>query len=174
MATNDTALVHPIAGTAIAAELVQLGITHVIIVPDTHQRTLINAIADRGEPEMVRVATEDEAMAISAGLYMAGKRPMLLVQNTGFFASLNTLRAIAMEAQVPTMMFVGEFGRDITKPNSESATPRVRVIEPTLDLWAVPYYRVDAPGDLPTIALALNQSYEQRGPVIVLIGAPTS
>lgn len=174
MTTNETALVHPIAGTAIAAELVQLGITHVIIVPDTHQRTLINAIVDQGEPEMVPVATEDEAMAISAGLYMAGKRPMLLVQNTGFFASLNTLRAIALEAQVPTMMFVGEFGRDVTKPISENPTPRVRVIEPTLDVWGVPYYRLDGPGDLPNVGLALNQSYEQRGPVIVLIGAPTS
>ena len=174
MTSKDLALAHPIPGSAIAAELAQLGITHVIVVPDTLQRTLIAAIAERGEPELVPVATEDEAMGINAGLYMAGKRPMLLIQNTGFFASMNTLRAIALEAQVPTLIFVGEFGRDVTKPNSESTNARVRVLEPTLDAWGVAYYRLDAPDDLTKIGMALNQSYEQRGPVIVLIGAPTS
>ena len=174
MQTQATPLAHPVEGRAIAAELRRLGISHVIVVPDTLQRTLIAAIAEQGDPVLLPVATEDEAMAINAGLYIAGQQPMLLVQNSGFFACLNTLRAIALEAQVPTLMFVGEFGRDVTKPTSEHASPRVRVVEPTLRVWDVPFYRLDAPEDMANVGTALHQSHERRGPVIVLVGAPTS
>lgn len=174
MQTEATPLAHPVEGRVIAAELRRLGVSHVITVPDTLQRTLITAIAEQGDPVLLPVATEDEAVGINAGLYISGHRPMLLVQNTGFFASLNTLRAIAVEAQVPTLMFVGEFGRDVTKPVSEHTSPRVRVIQPTLHAWDVPFYRLDSPADLPHVEAALRESYERRGPVVVLIGAATS
>ena len=113
-------------------------------------------------------------MAINAGLYISGLKSMLLIQNTGFFASMNTLRAIALDAEVPTLIFVGEFGRDVTKPSSGSQVARVRLLEPTLDTWGVPYYRLDNTPDLKLIESAVIQSNEEKGPVVVIVGAPTS
>ena len=34
---------------------------------------------------------------------------MLLIQNNGLLASINALKAIALEARVPTFMLVGQF-----------------------------------------------------------------
>ena len=174
MSNNELALSHSISGLGIAKELSRLGFTHVITVPDTLQRTLINELASFSTPLLITSATEDEAMAINAGLYITGLKPMLLIQNTGFFASMNTLRAIALDAQIPTVIFVGEFGKDVTKPSSENQVARVRLLEPTLATWGVPHYRLDSPGDLKLIESALIQSYEESGPVVVIIGAPTS
>ena len=72
---------------------------------------------------MMYVCTEDEAMGINAGLYMTGHRPMLLIQNNGLYACVNTLKAIALDAQVPTFMLIGQFGRDVNKRVEDSPQP---------------------------------------------------
>ena len=174
MSKNTLALSNSISGTLIARELSRLGLTHVITVPDTLQKTLIEALDTLDNLKLIPAATEDEAMAINAGLYISGLKSMLLIQNTGFFASMNTLRAIALDAEVPTLIFVGEFGRDVTKPSSENQVARVRLLEPTLDTWGVPYYRLDNTRDLKLIESAVIQSNEEKGPVVVIVGAPTS
>ena len=174
MSNNILALSNSISGTLIARELSRLGLTHVITVPDTLQKTLIEALDSLDNLKLIPTATEDEAMAINAGLYISGLKSMLLIQNTGFFASMNTLRAIALDAEVPTLIFVGEFGRDVTKPSSGSQVARVRLLEPTLDTWGVPYYRLDNTPDLKLIESAVIQSNEEKGPVVVIVGAPTS
>ena len=173
MTTNAQPLVHSVAGAALAAELRRIGVTHVVTVPDTMQRTLTAALEAQGDPVLVPVCTEDEAMGVNAGLYVTGHRPMLLIQNTGFYASLNTMRGIALDAQIPTFIFVGDFGRDPTKPISESPA-RVRFTAPTLEAWGIPYYRIDGPDDVGALDGAFAQAYERRGPVVIIIGASTA
>ena len=43
---------------------------------------------------------------MNAGLYMGGENPMMCIQNNGIFASVNTLKAIALDAKVPRKFYV--------------------------------------------------------------------
>lgn len=150
------------------------GITHMLTVPDTHQRTLLALLAETSTPKLITVCTEDEAIGINAGLYIGGARPMLLIQNNGLYACLNTLKAIPLDAGVPTFMLIGEHGRDLTQPSRENAERSVRMLEPTLEAWGVPYYRLEGPEDVGNFERAYHQCQEQGGPVALLVGAPTS
>ncbi|MGH9752962.1 MAG: thiamine pyrophosphate-binding protein [Blastocatellia bacterium] len=150
------------------------GITHVITVPDTHQRTLLALLAETDRPKLITVCAEDEAIGVNAGLYIGGARPMLLIQNNGLYACLNTLKAIPLDAEVPTFMLIGEHGRDVTRPSRENADRAARMLEPTLEAWSVPYYRLEGPEDLDSFERAYRQCQEQGGPVALLVGAPTS
>jgi sulfopyruvate decarboxylase subunit alpha len=164
----------PVPGRALFDEIRRLGFTHVITVPDTHQKTLLSLLAETERPRLLTVCTEDEAIAINAGLYIGGQQPMMLIQNNGLLASINAMKAIALEARVPTFMLVGQFARDVTKPNAESHLRAVRMIEPTLETWGVPCYPIESPDDLPRFAEAYQRCLEERGPSVVLLGAPTS
>ena len=155
-------------------EIRRLGITHVLTVPDTYQKTLLDLLAQAESPRLVPVCTEDEAIAINAGMYIGGQRPMLLIQNNGLYACMNALKAIALDAQVPTFLLVGQYGRDVNRPAAENRSRAVRMVEPTLDTWGVPYYRLEGPEDVENVARGYRQSLEQRGPVVVIVGAPTS
>ena len=62
---------------------------------------------------MLTVCTEDEAIAINAGLWVGGQRPMLSIQHVGLLAALNNVKGISMDARIPTCMLVGYFGRDV-------------------------------------------------------------
>src|SRR5688572_16214637 len=99
----------PIPATDLLAEIRALGITHVITVPDTHQKTLLDLLLANERPQLVTACTEDEAVAINAGLWIGGARPMLLIQNVGLFACANSIRGIALDSQIPTFMLIGQF-----------------------------------------------------------------
>lgn len=159
---------------ALLDEIRSAGVTHVLTVPDTHQRTLLALLAETDTPKLITVCTEDEAIGINAGLYIGGARPMLLIQNNGLYACLNTLKAIPLDAGVPTFMLIGEHGRDLTRPSRENAERSVRMLEPTLEAWGVPYYRLEGPEELSNFGSAYHQCQEQGGPVALLVGSPTS
>jgi sulfopyruvate decarboxylase subunit alpha len=159
---------------AIMQELQALGITHVVNVPDTHQRTLLAALARQSQIRLLTACTEDEAIAINAGLYIGGQRPILSIQQVGLLAAMNNVKGIAMDARIPTCMLVGYFGRDVTRTARQNTARGVHLIEPTLDTWRIAYFPLEGPDDLPAIASAYRHSLEQLGPSVILVGAPTS
>jgi sulfopyruvate decarboxylase subunit alpha len=163
-----------VSAEAIVAELYALDITHVVNVPDTHQRTLLAALARQQRIRLLTAATEDEAVGINAGLYVGGQRPILSIQQTGLLAAMNTIKGIALDGRVPTCMLVGYFGRDVTKPARDNAARTIRLIEPTLAAWDIPAFPLEGPDDLPVIAAAYQHSLDHRGPAVVLVGAPTA
>lgn len=162
-----------VPAVAILGELDGLGITDVVNVPDTHQRTLLAALARQERIRVLTAATEDEAIGINAGLYIGGHRPMVLIQQTGLLAALNNVKGIALDGRIPTCMLVGYFGRDLTRPARDNAARVTRLIEPTLDVWDIPYFPLEGPADLQVIRHAYACAVERRGPSVVLLGAPT-
>ena len=166
--------VQPVPGAAIAEEIRRLGVTHVLTVPDPHQKTVLDALAAGARPRLLTVCTEDEAVGMNMGLYAGGARPMLLIQNNGLYAGLNAIKALSFEARVPLFMLIGEFVRDPAVPSRENRVRAVRMLEPTLETWGIPCWRLDGPDDLPNLARAHQQSLDDLGPVAVAIGARTS
>jgi sulfopyruvate decarboxylase TPP-binding subunit len=150
------------------------GVTHIVTVPDTHQRTLLTVLLDSSEPILIQACTEDEVLGINLGLYMGGKKPLVLIQNTGFFASMNALRGVSLEAKAPTVLLIGEFSRDPGAAPVEHSRGLVYALEPTLDLWKVPYYRLDHPADIKSIGVAVERAFSERCAVALLVGAPTA
>jgi sulfopyruvate decarboxylase subunit alpha len=174
MAENAGPLAISVDGGVLAEAIRALGATHIVCVPDTFLRSAIAELVAKGSPCMLTVCTEDEAMGINAGLYMAGHKPMLLIQNNGLFASVNTLKSIAVDAQVPTFMVIGQYGRDVNKPIEENPLRAVRLLEPTLRVWDVPFARIESAQDLPLLRALWDQAWAENRPAAALIGAPTS
>jgi sulfopyruvate decarboxylase TPP-binding subunit len=164
----------PVSGAAIADEIRGLGVTHVLTVPDSHQKTVLDALAAGTRPRLLTVCTEDEAVGMNMGLYAGGARPMLIIQNNGLYAGLNAIKALSFEARVPLLMLIGEFVRDPAVPSRENRVRAVRMLEPTLETWGIPCWRLDGPDDLPNLARAHQQSLDDRGPIAVAVGARTS
>jgi len=163
-----------VSASANLQEVLTLGITHVVNVPDTHQRTVLSELARQSQIRVLTACTEDEAIAINAGLWVGGQRPMLSIQQVGLLAALNNVKGIAMDAQIPTCMLVGYFGRDVSRTARDNAARGVHLIEPTLDTWGIAYFPLESASDLPAIGRAYRHSVEHPGPSVILVGAPTS
>ena len=164
----------PVDAAIVLDEIKKAGISHVLTVPDSHQKTLLDLLAAGSEPRLLTVCTEDEAVGMNLGLYAGAQRPMLLIQNNGVYAGLNALKALSLDARVPLLMLVGEFARDATVSSRENGLRAVRMLEPTLETWGIPYFRLDGPEDLPNLAIAHAASIELRGPAALIVGARMS
>jgi len=146
----------------------------ILSVPDTHQKTVLAALDKEDALRVVTCATEDEAATMAAGLYMGGEPVMLMIQHAGLYASVNTLRGIAMDGRVPIFYMIGLLSREPDKDPLESKHSMVRYAEPLLDVFGVPHARLEGPDDVKLIPQYYRLSRERRGPVAVLVGLATS
>jgi sulfopyruvate decarboxylase TPP-binding subunit len=169
-----TDLVDSVPAELLHKEISALGVSHILIVPDTHQRTLLASLAEDPALTTLTFAAEQEAICCNAGMWMGGLDALLIIQNVGVFAALNAVRGMAMDLRVPTCMLVGQYARDVTKPIEENANSAVRLMESVLQTLDVPTYVLDGPADVGLLSKAYAQSRAERRPTVVLVSAPTS
>ncbi|MET0850789.1 MAG: thiamine pyrophosphate-binding protein [Candidatus Rokuibacteriota bacterium] len=146
----------------------------ILSVPDTHQKTVLAALDKEDQLRVITCATEDEATTIAAGLHMGGEPCILMIQHAGLYASINTLRGVAMDGRVPVFYMIGLLSREKDKDPLESRHSMVRLCEPLLDTFSVPHARIEGPDDLHYIPEYFRLSRERRGPAAVLVGLETA
>jgi sulfopyruvate decarboxylase TPP-binding subunit len=145
----------------------------ILSVPDTHQRTVLAALDKEAALRVLTCSTEDEANAVAAGLWIAGETCALMIQHAGLYASVNTLRGVAIDGRVPIFYMIGLLSREKERDPRESRHSMVRYCEPLLDTFGVPHARLEGPDDLPRIPEYFRLSRERRGPAAVLVGLET-
>jgi sulfopyruvate decarboxylase TPP-binding subunit len=163
-----------LSAATVAEAIDQLGITHVVTVPDTHQRTLLDLLDGDDARPVVRAATEDDVLGICVGLWIAGQRPLAVIQQLGLFAAANVLRWAGHDARAPLAVLAGVYGRDVEVPVPENAGSAVRLCTPLLDALEITWSLVEGPDDAHLIVTTLGSAFEDGAVRVALIGAPTS
>jgi sulfopyruvate decarboxylase subunit alpha len=150
------------------------GVEYVTTVPDMLQIALHGALEAPGSPiRSINCSTEDQAVETAAGLYAGGKKSAILVQNQGFLAAINSVRALGLDGRIPLFMVMGQFGREwanLGKDPRESRRRMVRILEPLLETLDIPYWRIEGPGDAGNIEVACNAAFEQSRPTALIVG----
>ncbi len=146
----------------------------VVLVPDTHQRSLIERLVAQDDIALVRASTEDEGVAICAGLIVGGRRPLLQIQHSGLYACVNNLRGVALDGAFPIVLLIGLLGRDPNRAPRENFASLVRLAEPLLDTLGIPHYLLDSPADVSLVPQAFDEAARRNGPVALLLGLETT
>jgi len=163
-----------IAADVVVGALRAMGATHVVTVPDTNQRTVLELLdGDPGLP-VLRAATEDDVLGLCAGLWLAGAMPVAAIQQLGLFASANALRGITHDMGIPLAILAGLYGRELDRAPDDSSASAVRLCVPLLEALELPWTLVEGPETESEIARGLAAAFEQRCTSVVLLGAPTA
>jgi len=153
------------SGSQIVAELQNLGITHVVWLPDSTLGQWEEALSSASEIKLVRVCREGEAWAIAMGLSLGGARPLVMIQCTGLFDSGDSLRNALYDFGVPLFAVIG-YRSALNKAANDSART---FTEPNLKSWGLDYRLIDAPEKLPELAAHYAVCREAQKPGVVLI-----
>ena len=164
----------PIPAQTLLDALLGAGVTDVVAVPDTHQRSLISLIQATGEIRFIQTTTEDEAVAVSAGLIVGGRKPILQIQHAGLYACVNNIRGVALDGEFPLVFLIGLLGRDVSKAPTENFGSMVRLAQPLLDSLSIPHHLLDGSDDVRLVDQAFDEATQRGGPVALLVGAETS
>lgn len=160
-----------LSGESIIKEINSSGIEFVISVPDiTTSEGLLRPLAKGAGPRLVRICKEDEGVAICAGLAFAGKRGLLLIQQTGLLDSINAIRGVAVEYALPICMMVGLLEKEVGVMPRQSKRYGVRIVEPILEAMGIGYHNIEEQPDVAKIRPAIEAAYKDSKPTVMLIG----
>jgi sulfopyruvate decarboxylase TPP-binding subunit len=158
----------------IVAALRGAGATHVVIVPDTNQQTVLERLDAQADVPVIRCAAEDDVFGVCAGLWFAGHRPIAVIQQLGLFAGANVLRGMVHDQRAPIAILAGMYGRDLECEVPDDPGSAVRLCTPLLDALEIPWRLVEGPRDADVIEAELAAAFEQERASVVLLGAPTT
>ena len=162
--TNQQSLLNP---SSVIEQFKKNGVTHVVWLPDSETNWMYLAMQEEPSFDLIPVTREGESMAIAAGLYVGGKKPVCLIQNTGMFESGDSIRGIALDVNLPVVLMVGYRGWTRHGATPDSAA---RFTEPILDAWGIKYYLVEGDADADRISTAFEEAESTNRPVAVLVG----
>ena len=177
----------------------QIGVTHVVVLPDNSTAALFHALADDPDIYLITVTREGEAFATAAGLWIGGQKPLVLIQNTGFLESGDALRGTLVRMRIPVVCLISYRGyKSLTNPDGSSRsrdsihsmrddpspppsilTPDIlsrrdmdsvaTLLEPTLRAWAIPYQIVSDNSELERIIIAEQRAQQEMFPTAIVI-----
>lgn len=157
--------------TAVIGQLHENGVTHAVWLPDSETNFMYEEMTSDTSISLVPICREGESMAIAAGLWVGGERPVVMVQNTGLFESGDSIRGLALDLHIPMVIMIGYRGWTRHGATPDSAA---RYTEPILHAWGINYYLIETDEDAGRISLAFQEAEETRRPVACLMGSEYS
>lgn len=181
LASGDASEAHPAA--PIADILLELGATHVLGIPDNGSMALFELLRRGHDLKLLTVTREGEAFGVASGLWIGGKRPVVVLQCTGLLESGDALRGTAQRMGVPLLLLVGYRGHDgmvaagldpfaphpVTVRQRAEVDSAALATEPTLRAWGVPYSFLEPGDEVGCLRRGWEHAHAESCPVAVLV-----
>ena len=153
-----------VPGAAFVGELKRHGFDFFTGVPCSFLTAILNRLQAEGYRAAVR---EDVAIGLAAGAYLAGRRPVALMQNSGLGVSLNALASLNLIYRIPVLLVVSLRGYQIEDAPEHwvmgEITPRL------LETVRIPYRIVGEATYVEDCAVMARVCREERLPAALLI-----
>ena len=153
---------------AIYDALKDIGIDFVVSVPCVNLSKILDMLDEDDEIIHLPVTREEEGIGICAGAYLGGRKPAILMQNSGLGNSINALKSLTELYELPLLMIMSHRGTEGESicgqvPMGES-TPRI------LEGMDFNFFKPTNPeGAYEDIVEAWDMSAEEGKPVSVLL-----
>ena len=157
-------------GASIIQSIKDAGVETVVALPDIVTcDNLLWPIARDPDLKLVPVCKEDEGVSICAALSYCEHRAVLLIQHLGFLDSINAIRVIAVEYDLPVVMLLGLQGMEADRTPPQSDKLSVRIVEPICRAMELDYRILYEESDAAVVKPMIDEAYEQSKPVAILI-----
>lgn len=156
-------------------------VTDVVSLPDNSSAALLALLRSSADIRLLSVTREGEAFALAAGLWIGGRNPLVLIQNTGLLESGDSLRGTLLRMRIPVVCLVtyrgyaklARWGKPpepdpeiLSRPELDSVAV---MTEPTLRAWGIPFDFLHTDDDIPKVTAAFAQAQKLSAPVAVLV-----
>ena len=149
--------------------LKEAGVSVACYLPDSLLQELYPALDQDSEIRTIPVTNEGEGAAICGGIWLSGKRSVLVMENSGLRASIEPLARMGLGAGIPVIMLMSYRG-DLGE-NNWWAIPHGQTMEPLLQAMRIPYRIVNEESNIKqAIADAYEWSYTAYYHSAVVLG----
>jgi sulfopyruvate decarboxylase subunit alpha len=165
--TAADAIIVALSPETVLAQMKANGVTDIVWLPDSETNWLYLLMQAEPSLRLVGVSREGHACSIAAGLFAGGRKPMILIQNTGMMESGDSIRGWLLGLNVPVVMMVGYRGWTRHGVTTDTAATYT---EKFLMAFGINYYLVESDADALRITTAFEEAERTKRPVVVLVG----
>ncbi|MBN1134906.1 MAG: sulfopyruvate decarboxylase subunit beta [Methanosarcinaceae archaeon] len=140
------------------------GIDMVATLPCDRIKNLLPLITSNF-PE-IPLTREENGIGICAGAYMAGGKPMMVIQSTGLGNMINALESLNIACQIPLPIFAS--WRGVYNERIEAQKPFGQHLPRILKSAEIQYTIVDKPDKLYLLNHGIRDAYENLRPHVIL------
>src|SRR5262250_179628 len=156
-----------VSGAELAALLERRGFEFFAGVPCSLIEDLIAVLESHPRLPYVAAPREDVAVGMAAGAWFGGRRPAVLMQNSGLGTSLNALASLSLMYGLPALLVVtwrGHEGKDAPEHIlTGEITPKL------LDLLGIPFRILGAESLDANLAWAAQEMRRRMQPVALVV-----
>jgi len=157
--------IHP--PLAIFRGLKLAGIDFAASVPCVNLQELLRLIGEDPDIIHIPVTREEEGVGICAGAWMGGRRPALLMQNSGLGNSINALASLDFLYKIPLIMIISHRGCE--GETIVGQIPMGKLTPKLLGAMDIVSFSPSPAEAEETVPRAWKLATEQRRPVAVLL-----
>ncbi len=106
-------------------------------VPCSLLKGLVSLLEKDEKAPYVSATREDSALGMAAGAFFGGKRPMVLMQNSGLGVSVNALASLHTLYEIPVLLLISWRGED--RSDAPEHWMMGEIMTPMLDLMKIPH-----------------------------------
>ncbi len=152
---------------AVFRGLKSAGIDFVTSVPCVNLQKLLTMISE--DPGIIHlpVTREEEGVGVCAGAWMGGRRPALLMQNSGLGNSINALASLDFLYEIPLLMIISHRGCEGEPIVGQ--VPMGKLTPKLLDAMQIQRFSPTPVQAEETVAKAWSLAAMERRPVAVLL-----
>jgi sulfopyruvate decarboxylase TPP-binding subunit len=143
------------------------GVNFAVFLPDTVLHVVDKLLLADPDIQTVVCSREDEGIAIAMGAYWAGKKPVVLMEGSGYgLSGLILARGIVQRSPV---LLISSHNSVLGERFNYHAATRL-VAQPTLDALRIPYHVLRDAEEIPTVVREVLQTISgQRLPAAILV-----
>ncbi len=127
-------------------EMKAAGIDLVVGLPDSGLYQLIKLVREERDLQYVPVTNEGEGAGICGGAWMGGRKPILLMENSGLRVASETLARLGISFGIPVLMLMSY--RGAMGDGNWWAVNHGVVMEPLLKALRIPYTILRRPDEI--------------------------
>lgn len=138
-------------------------------VPCAAQKNILPFFFNDPEMIYIKATREEDAVGVATGAYLAGKKPIVLMQNSGLANCINALASLCIPYKIPILMLVT--WRGYPKDKNEPLYHHVMgksTIKLMNDL-GIPIKIIPEKNPHTIISLSIKEMRRQKRPVVMLL-----
>lgn len=145
----------PLPADAVAQTLLDAGVGPFYGVPCSFLGPLISVLQEQHPGQYWAAGNEGEAVSLAAGARLAGRRPVVILQNSGLGNTVNPLTSLCHTLRIPVLLLVTWRGRP-GQPDEPQHQLMGRITPELLDAMEIRWELL--PADLTELAAALERA----------------
>jgi phosphonopyruvate decarboxylase len=156
-----------ISGHDVATLLTRHGFDFFTGVPCSLVEDVIAVLETERDAPYVAAVREDAAVGLAAGAWFAGRRPCVLMQNSGLGTSLNALASLSLMYGLPALIVVTWRGHEGKDAPEHILTGRIT--PEILDLLGIPHRVLSTETAAADVAWAAKEMDTRMQPVAIVV-----